>query len=669
MDIEPPMPAFPPPVPMGPTPDDIMQMVREAIEFHEAEVEKETRPRYPKWLKMAGEGKNEHPVAYPRPDPDETLARAKDIWNEYASYRARAQDDLAFITGVYGGTVFADADDDEKENPYRESMVQAEHPFLIATIGAIDPIYQPEGRKLADADESSRKADFLYAADREAERRHISSGNGPLRADVVNTELLYGRIAAQVIYDTDCDDGEVPVRFALLDPSTCAPVFEGDRGMEIMVRNYVTTLGEAAAAFNYDGEFRKKLKENRGWSKKCEDKTSVEVIEWWDRWWRFVWVDSILIVGPIAHKFGEPPHIYQMGVMGLPGNVNQLSVVRDGKSYESRRNAPIPALPYKGLSFAHLLRQPVALREAMYSRMLTEFRRAIDPAYLVHQDHIADEKGVPEISRKPNAVNTALRGHEDITTLPAGNGPDNTFVTLMQGVNDQLGRLMAPAAAYGIGEAGNGSGFALENLNENGRDKFTPHVMTVQMFYVQLAEKRLRMAGDWGWMLQQGDGKYGEFELSRPKPLPFEEPGFTITAREIRRTGYRCDVRMTKPRMQSWSQITNALAIMRNIGMGNPVYFWEVMGHPNPERAVMEDRYWQMMNDPALQRIDLIDHLKRNGQLDKAAYLQAQADQEKAGGMLPTDQLSAGASMQEPIGAQAQGMSMPQFNQPPGPVQ
>lgn len=663
-----PLPEFAPPMSVGILPDDIMALVRDTIEVIEDEVEKETTPVYPKWLKMTGKGKNQHPKAYPRPDPAEALQFVNDQWNLYSTTRARFQDDITFIMGAYTGTVFADAKDDEKENPYKESMVQAEHQFLISMIGNIDPIYEPQVRQRADADEGMNKADFLYAADDEAIMRHVYSGNGPLREDVANTELLYGRIAAQIMYDVDCDEDEIPIRFALIDPATCAPVFEGDRGMSHMCRTYETTLGEAASAFNYDDQFRSKLEAKRSWNKQYANETTCTVKEYWDRWWRIVWVDDILIVGPTAHRLGEPPHIYQLGVMGLPGSANELYVTSDGTQYTAHRSLPMTALPYKGMSFAHLLRQPVRLREALYSRILTQVRRSIDPAYLVMQDHIADDKGVPEIDNGPNKINTALRGHEDITTLPAGPGVNNEFTTIMTAVQDQLGRLMVPAAGYGIGEDGRG-GFAMENMVENGRDKFTPHIRTVQMFYTQLAEKRLKLMANWGWMLKQGDNPYGKFAVARPKPMPMQEPQFFITPGDIRRTGTRVKVRMTKPRMQSLSQLTNALAIMNNMGMGNPVYFWEMLGHENPERAALEDRYYRMMQDPAMLQADLIDYLEKNGQQDKAAFIKAQSAGGPALGMMPTDQLSAGASMQEPGGAQAQGMSMPQFNQPPGPVQ
>ena len=661
-----PLPAFAPPIPMGPSPEDIMAMVAEAVEAIEAEVEKDTKPRYPKWLKMTGKGKSEHPVDYPRPDPAEALQFAKDQFGKYSAVRSRFQDDIRFIIGQYGGTTFDDAKDDEKLNPYRESMVQAETEFLVATIGAIDPIYDPAIRRRSEADEAANKADFLYACDDEAERRYLISGNGPIRTDIVRTELLYGRIVAQTMYTTDCEEGEIPLREALIDPMTCAPVFEGDRGMSHMIRQFRTTLSQASSSFNYDGEFRKKLESERGWNKKYTGETSCEVIEYWDRWWRLVWVDSILIVGPVAHRLVEPPFIYQLGALGLPGHIAALTTT-DGSTYATHATTPDSALPNKGLSFAHLLRQPIALRESIYSRILTQFRRAIDPAYLVAQDHIADAKGVPEIDNSPNNVNTTLRGHEDITTLPAGPGANNEFVTLMQGNNDQLGRLMAPASAYGIGEGGNGSGYAMENLNENGRDKFTPHILTVQMFYTQLAEKRLKMLADHGWMLQQGDMPFGKFEVARPKPLPFQEPSFILTPGDIRRTGTRVRVKMTRTKLQSMSQLTNALAIMKNMGLGNPVWFWEMIGHPNPERAVQEDRYWSMMDDPALKRAEMIDYLKKNQRPDLVAYIEAQSETPAAPGMMPTDQLSAGAEMGSPVSIQ--GASLPGLGMPPGPVQ
>lgn len=277
-----PMPGFAATVPMDNPLDLFMDDLRAEVERIEAEVEKENQPVYPSWLKMTGSGLKAKPVDYPRPNPEETLTHAKAIFQHYGGLRERFASDIRFLNGQEN-KVFADADQDEKDSAYVETMVQSEHELIVANLGAIEPIYQPEIRRRADADEAMDKADFLYAADAEMERRHIMGGNGPYRPDVVRTELMYGRIVAQIMYKTDCEEGEIPIRENLIDPATCAPIFDGDRGLEIMVRQYRTSLADARAAFNYDRKFREKLTKHKDRNFVWNDFTSCEVVEWWDR--------------------------------------------------------------------------------------------------------------------------------------------------------------------------------------------------------------------------------------------------------------------------------------------------------------------------------------------------------------------------------------------------
>ena len=659
-----PMPGFAPVVPAGPSPEDVLDLMAEAIKQFEAEVEADVKPSYPTWLKMTS-GKNPHPVDYPSPDVAEKLAYARRLHNEYADLRYRFMDDIKFIYGPYQAGHFVDASEDEKTSLYHDSMPQAEHELITAQLGSIDPIYQPELRRRNESDEGADKADFLYACDAEADRLHSRAGNGPYRPDIVLSVLLYGRVAAQIMYRIDCDEGDIPIRENLLDPATCCPVFDDDRGMAVMVRVYRTTIGQACSAFGYNKTTSAALAEVKK-RKDDNDSTNVEVIEYWDRWWKIIWVDSTLVIGPVAHKLGEPPFVYQMGGLGLPGYVREIETITNTNQFNERAltfsDRRVTAMPNKGISHVHMLRYPIWLREAITARVITQFRRAVDPAYIIYQNHLAELAGTPEIANTPNAKNTAQDGNERIELLPA-NLDASSFGPLMQMNNDALGRLGLPAEAYGINAAGTNSGFAIEGLAKSGRDKLMPHLSTLQHFYQQMAERRLKLYRDWGWMLKQGGDDYGKLYVARPDPLPMQDPMLLLTPGTVKRTGYRVGVKMTRVQMKNMTTVSNALAIMNNMGLGNPVYFYEMLGDPNPERAVERDRHYRMLADPILQRAELVEYLKKNGEFDKAAFIEAQAAEMEAAPKLPTDQLSAGS----PVAAQ--GQSLPGLGLPPGPVQ
>lgn len=645
LPIPAPQPTPTPPVMPGfadtPAPDDIALLISTGIAQLEAEVEEELRqettPRYPAWLKV-GKGKDATPKDYPRPDPAEILAYVNRLHGEFGDLRNRFTNDIKLLKGTEAGH-FADASEDEKTSLYHDSTIEAEHELIVANLGSIDPIYKPLARRLNERDEAADKADFLYACDDQTERRHINLGNGPFRPDVVRSALIYGRIVAQLAYKTECEDGDVPISESLVDPATCMPVHD-DHGLAIMARQYRTTLTAACAAFDYDGSMRTKLRDVKK-DAKYSTNTTVTVKEYWDRWWKLVWVDEVLVIGPVAHRLGEPPFVYQLGALGLPGFVRSVDdltpdSVHTLTVFPHLRDA---AMPNKGLSHVHYLRYPIWLREALTARILTHFRRQIDPAYLVYQTNAAELSGVPQVTNNPGDVSTAKEGQERIEQVP-NNPQAESYGPLMQLNNDALGRLTQPAEAYGLNPSGVSSGFALEGLSENGRDKQMPHLVTLEMFYKQLAEKRLKLYRDWGWVVKQGDEKRGMLWVSRLNPLPNQDPMLTITPGMIRRTGTQVEVRMTKVKMQSLTQVTNALAIMRNMEMGNPVFFYEMLGHPNPERAVELDEYWKMVQDPAYRRFKLIKTLEEQGEVEAAAYLRATKERESAPAQLPTNALS-----------------------------
>src|SRR5690606_4218809 len=115
---------------------------------------------------------------------------------------------------------------------------------------------------------------------------------------------------------------------------------------------------QACASYNYDGKFREKF----GTQYKYKESTTCTVEEWWNPWWKIVWVDSHLIIGPVAHKLGTPPFIYQLGALGLPAFINDDSTVNADGTVSHSPGTNDAAMKNKGLSHVHLLRYPIGLR-------------------------------------------------------------------------------------------------------------------------------------------------------------------------------------------------------------------------------------------------------------------------------------------------------------------
>jgi len=584
----PPMPEapFPEPMVMTPDPEEMERLLTEMLDAFESDAEERTKVRYPSWF--------DEEKAKKRPDPDKTKTDAKRIWDDFASLRARHREDLEFLLSNRG-TVFSDADAYEKENAFHDNTPEAEVELAVAQLAGIDPSLMPTARTNDEFITTADKADFLYACFDDAERLHTNTGHADFKADVSRTEVVYGRLAAMVIYTTDAEYDEMPLVTRLLDPSSCAPVYD-EHGMEVMVRLYRTSVSRACSAFAVDDKVERRIRNPKDRAAKS-DSSDVEVLEWWNRWWRMVWIDGHLVMGPVEHRLGYPPYAYQMSALGPPTQTFDLSGAgsylatmwsaeqRGQAGWTASRN-PL-ANPNRGLSHISILKYPIRLREAIQSRTITAFRREIDPPMVIEQDIIAADKGVPEIDRAPNARNPIEMGHEQINVLPVAPNAASLGPMLNQ-INEILGRITFSAAAYGINSNSNVSGFAVETLAEHGRDKLLPHLVTLEAFYRQIAEMQLRMFRDWGWIMRQGDELRGRITVPRHRVVGDMTPIFDLTPDALQKTGTQVKVKMTSVRLSNLGAVANALAILNNIGLLRKRWAFELLGEPNPDRAVLE---------------------------------------------------------------------------------
>lgn len=582
-------PEFPTGAVEMPGPEEIEEVLNAMLDAFESDAEERTKVRYPSWF-------DEEAAAKQKPKPDEVKAEAKRIWDDFSSLRARFRDTVDFISPTRPGYVFSDADQYEAENRYHDSTPEAEIELATANLAGIDPALMPTARTNDEFVTTADKADYLYACFDDAERIHAATGHGDFKTEAVRTALVYGRLAALVIYSTDVEYDEMPVITRLIDPASCAPVYD-QHGMVKMVRSYSTTVADAISAFNADDKVAGRIRNPKDGQAK-EDHHACDVLEYWDRWWRLVWVDGHLVHGPLEHRLGYPPFAYQVGALGMPSYLYDLHgasvfyanqrnawMVGEGRGWSSSRN-PV-ANPNRGLSHIDIMKYPIKLREAIQARTITAFRREVDPPMVIEQDIIAADKGVPEIDRGPNARNPIEMGHENINILPVAPNAASLGPMLTQ-VNEALGRVTFSAAAYGINTNSNVSGFAVENLAEQGRDKLLPHLVTLEAFYRQIAEMQLRMFRDWGWVTRQGDGDRGVISVPRHRVVGDMTPIFDLTPDALHRTGTQVKVKMTSVRLSNLGNVANALAILNNMGLLRKRWAFEILGDPNPDRAVLE---------------------------------------------------------------------------------
>jgi hypothetical protein len=601
--------------------DDIKPLLKALLKTFESDALEKLTPRLPSFY---------DPTDWPKRKAEDVWTESQQIWSDFSSLRARMDDDLAFIAGKQAG-IFEDAEADEKEMPFHDVSARAEYQLLLSQIASIEPSYQPEAMRLTDRDEAALKADFLYACDSDDKRRANQSGNPSYRFDVVKSAMSYGRVAAQLIIDFNTDICEQPFRTRLLNPSTTCPIFEEDRGMAKMVLQYRTNLGSALSGLKVSGRLRDEIRNGkRGGSiasSRRTDREECRVTEYWDRRWKYVFINGDCVQGPQEHNLSSPPFVYQMGSLGLPGFVTELvtesQAVRGEPGYFTvTSSSSEAAMASKGVSHVHLLRYPHFLREAIGSRTLTQFRKEANPAYVVKQSWQAAKEGVPFVDDGPGGRTPLALGEEELEELRTSMKME-TYAPLMEIVNQGLQKSTIPLNFFGVAEQSQQSGFANENLAELGRDKLAPHIVTIENFYQQVAEMKLKLFMNYGALLKQGpDGKRGEFEVPRSSKRPLEkdqQPYSILVPEDVRRTGYRVEVRMSSVRLSTLGALGNAIQIWRN-GQNGPLMTkreaLELRAVSNVDGILTELDAEVAMSDPVVKDQEMIAYFAKQGAWD-----------------------------------------------------
>lgn len=628
-----------------------------------SQAKEEMQPIYEEWFRKED---------WPKPDPASAFTDANRIFSEFGELHQRIHADREWLYG-FRSAVFGDASPDERRHAQIDVSAKADFELMVSQLGSLEPTYLPVADQISDRDEAADKADFLYACDDDDEYHHAISVRGPWKMELARNALGDGYIVSQEKLILKAGRGEMPFRSTLIDPTTCAWVVENDRGICTFIRKYTCRVREAIASFDYDGKIRRKLKEGRDTNGKFvtkrQDHEECEIVEYWDRWWKLIWMDGELLCGPDEHFAGEPPYIVQVGALGRSGSAssampNRVEIEGRPGYFHVTSIGSGSELAQKGLSHVHLLRYPHQLREAIMNRALWAFRFAHNPAMVVEQDDIAAEQGVEPISRDPGALNVTLAGHEKIDQLPGS--PDAASLgPLMQILGDSLAKTSMPLQAYGMSTDSNVSGFAVESLGESGRDKLTPHLLTIQAYRQQRAEKRLRMYGNFGFFTTQGTNDIGTLVVPRQKANPGSPAHFLLTPQMIRETSPRVRVKMNSLRIQNLPAVANTILQLRSAGLLTRHDALErYLSDPNPYRTMKELDLEAATGDPDSIESELLEFAIEQGELKTAAMLVKRLNQRKQ----PAQGLPTGAPAAIGMSNPMQGLAAPQGTGPQGPL-
>jgi hypothetical protein len=604
------------------TVEDILQVAvnnPEDAEFLESIIPQKQGPTYPSWF-----------VTPRKPTKAEVEELTHGDHTEWAVVRDRIDRDLKFLH--MEAAAVKDNFDPDYDHEYVSPAMSDEVRAIAAMLGAIEPTYEVPWYKPDIEDATQQVEDALYCWDHEAESQYTEAGNGVYRHEVAEYLVGTGYVCSRIAFDVA--NPQNPFMEVLLNPATCVPTWDGSRGLLRVTQRYTSTVAAVLADFDLDGKLRKKIlktsKTVKGGKATVTGQErepyrltdSVNVICYYDRWWYSIIMDDVEIVPVTAHKLGFVPFIIKGSGNGEPMAITQLStnVVGTGPGLSSSRSR----LEYKNVSHFHFRYKIHAQKEEILSVIRTLFQNADNPSWLLEQDELAEVAGDPDIDNKPGGVTKLKAQHEALRELLTNPQAVAMFGPLLQAIGmDESTNRLAPEF-WGVNQAANTSGNAVEGNLESGKEKLTNYLLAMQSFYAERASMRLRWFRDWGHEIENDYGEYGKLDIpyqrhrQRLKGTP---PSFHLTPDTVARTGIKVKAKVTHIRLQNLAALGNAAAMWMNINAMSAREAMELRGHRDPDSVFEERRYEKALLDEDLEKaLTLIDLKARDP--EAAAFYQ-----------------------------------------------
>jgi hypothetical protein len=583
-------------------------------------------PKYPRWYKKP-----------PKPDQNEIWSRGITQKARYRLVHDRMHDDILWIRGAQVGLFEEDIQamrDGLYIDKWRSMNLINEWNLACAFMAGL-PWSLDVPRGTSEERERSRrlKATVNYLRTQEV-KKHAESGQGHLPMDEARMLTLYGMIVNRTV--VDIDDPEFPFDSSLIDPATIYPEWHGKRGLGRLWRVYKTTYARLVGDF---GEIPKKeLKKIKATIKgSLDDDTEIEVVEYWDTWYRAVIAQDAVIVPVTEHKYGYVPYTIQYGPLGEPMSIlapaSGARRTRSGE-YVMDEGSLEDDLPHKSLSYIGHMKVPHMQYEALMARMLTGMKKAINPPLLRERDEMAAEQPMPEMDTGPGAINETMLGHERVSPIPTSPNPMDMQILMQAVQNDQM-KGMAPPSLYGLNDRSNVSGTAINALSDAGMDKIGPWVACLEQYHT-------RRFAQW-FMSWRNFGHLAKYVEEEPQPfiIPLEKPeekesAFELTPEIIDESNASVEVTLTKVRRTEWIPLLNAGKMAYDLGVMTKRQIAQEIGQLDYDEiaeeviedkmldaAIQHPKFAEMFGIPNMFKDEVAES---KGDPEKAANLQAMLD-------------------------------------------
>lgn len=549
------------------------------------------QPKYPRWYKKPT-----------KPEINDLWGRAQQIKLKYRLVHDRMHDDLMWLRLAQVGMFEEDVQsmrDGLFVDKYQSTSMVDEWNLVCSFLAGlqwryeallVSPDLQQEAQRIKDT--------VAYLRDQEI-LRHAESGQGHLPMDEARMLTAYGMIVSRTVIDLE--DPDFPFYSAIIDPATVFPEWNGKHGLLRVWRVYKTTWARIIG--DYGEPARKEMKKiKNSIGDNIDDETEVEVVEYWDSWYRAVIASEGVIMPLTEHKYGYVPFTIQYGPLGEPmGTLAPAQGARRTRAGEwiADEGTLKDDLPYKALSYIGHMKYSHKQFEAIMSRMLTGFKKAINPPLLRERDEMAADQPMPEMDTGPGAVNETMLGHERVSPIPTSASPIEVSSVMEAMAMDRMtGK--APLAMYGLNDRSNVSGTALQALNDAGMDKVGPWVAALEQYHTRRFNQWLLSWRNFGHLAKYAGDEPAPFIVPAIAPRKGQAAAFELTPETIDAIGPRVNIRLTRVRKQEWLPMLNAARMAYDMGIMSKRQIADEIGMLNYQETV-EEVIEDKMLDSALQ--------------------------------------------------------------------
>lgn len=398
------------------------------------------------------------------------------------------------------------------QEEYISTALSDERNLIISTLANLNFGVRAQRARDENRGYAQRLEDFVRYLREEERFSSPDGGQRPLEIDEGALFVDYGMYVSRDTFNPN--NPNCPVDMTLIDPTQVYPVWDRRTGLREVYRVYRDTTAEITAAYgDFSASQMAKLKNEIG---QVEDDTEHEVIEWWDTWQRKVIVNGQLILSA-EHKYGDVPYTIQYGGMGIPmfarmpvsgmgeRRNNRWEAVNGTRNDERVRQA-VPYLFYRIRSHE--------IYEAVMARILTGFKKDINPPTIRYRSDAAAEKPMPGLDASPGAQNEAMLGEEKIEAFPTTNMATTDRV-ITQLTQDRMTGSAPPSMFGRLQGTSNVTGVAQQEASDAGMHLLIPMVKAWEAGLARRYDRIARMVGNFGHLAAYG---------SADEPKPFMIP-------------------------------------------------------------------------------------------------------------------------------------------------